>query len=96
MNTTVANNGCTDQGMYDNGISTNGDSEGFQAPPYAVDRIIWRQHRRGDENPAFVQRSVGAFLPFANSRVPRVRVCLADIPSVLCPSAFFQVYPMSG
>jgi hypothetical protein len=39
VNTTVANNGCTDQGMYDNGISTNGDSEGFQAPPYAVDRV---------------------------------------------------------
>ena len=41
VNTTVANNGCTDQGMYDNGISTNGDSEGFQAPPYAVHSVSW-------------------------------------------------------
>jgi hypothetical protein len=36
VNTTVPNNGCTPQAEDDEGISTNGNSEGFQAPPYAA------------------------------------------------------------
>ena len=32
VNTTVPNNGCTPQFEDDEGISTNGNSEGFQAP----------------------------------------------------------------
>lgn len=36
VNSSKPSNGCTPQAEDDEGISINGDSEGFDAPPYAV------------------------------------------------------------
>lgn len=102
----MPNNGCTEQFEDDEGISTNGQSEGFDAPPYAVracplrcaSRVRLRSsalhagRERAATTDSVFLRSAGVRLAFGES----LRGTCSPLTFSLTFSPALQVYPMSG